>query len=79
MITIDNSSLEAQLISQAKEFHIKVDELIEKLLSQTIVNDEMILDSHKKELDSRFEKYRNRDKTQLMDLDQLKHNIAQKI
>jgi len=78
MIMINNPSLEAQLISHAQELEMRVDELVERLLANGITKAE-ILDSHKIELDRRYHKYRSIDKNQLMDLAQLKRNIAQKI
>lgn len=41
-ITINNPSLEAQLIAKAKKLQIKVDDLIEKFLSNQVQEDEAL-------------------------------------
>jgi hypothetical protein len=41
-ITINNPSLEAQLIAKAQKLHIKVDDLIEKFLNNCVQEDEAL-------------------------------------
>jgi len=50
MITIDNPSLEAQLIAQAQELRIRVDELVIRLLSQKKITTKPLVDDEEVQL-----------------------------
>ncbi|MEA2028483.1 MAG: hypothetical protein U9N49_05860 [Campylobacterota bacterium] len=50
MITIDNPSLEAQLIAQAQELRIRVDELVIRLLSKKEIKSKPLLDDEEVQL-----------------------------
>lgn len=50
MITIDNPSLEAQLIAQAQELRIRVDELVIRLLSKKEITTKPLVDDEEVQL-----------------------------